>query len=136
MHLCDNRVCCNPAHLQVATIKENNDDCNQKGRRQLPRGEDHFRSVFTNEQIAEALAMRAEGKTATEISKFFGKYRSTVKALLYRNRIEPQPRIVTSQEDIAKALEMYAAGSTAKHIAETMHKNLSTVKSILQRNRS
>ena len=45
MHLCDNRICCNPAHLKVATIKENNQDCQEKGRRNLPPGERHHRAV-------------------------------------------------------------------------------------------
>lgn len=133
MHLCDNRVCCNPAHLQVATIKENNDDCNQKGRRQLPRGEDHFRAVFTNEEAAKILEMRKQGRTATQIANEFGKNRSSVKALLYRNRENKEPRITTSDEDIAKIVQMRQDGCTQKTIAETMQMNLSTVKSILQR---
>lgn len=133
MHLCDNRICCNPAHLQVATIKENNDDCNQKGRRQLPRGEDHFRAVFTNEETAKILEMRKQGKTATQIADEFGKNRSSVKTLLYRNRENKEPRVTTTDEDIAKIVQMRQDGCTQKTIAETMQMNLSTVKSILQR---
>jgi hypothetical protein len=86
MHLCDNRVCCNPAHLQVATIKENNKDCQEKGRRNLPKGEDHFRSVFTNDEIEKILKMRQSGSTATKIAIAMNKNRSTIKSLLYRNR--------------------------------------------------
>jgi hypothetical protein len=86
MHLCDNRICCNPAHLQIATIKENNKDCQEKGRRNLPKGEDHFRSVFTNNEIEKILKMRQSGNTATQIAIAMNKNRSTVKSLLYRNR--------------------------------------------------
>lgn len=86
MHSCDNRACCNPAHLQVATIKENNKDCEKKGRRNLPKGEKHFRAVFTNQEIEKILEMRLSGSTATEISIAMNKNRSTVKSLLWRNR--------------------------------------------------
>ena len=86
MHLCDNRCCCNPAHLRVATIKENNQDCEAKGRRTLPKGEDHFRSVFTNDEIKKILEMRQTGSTATQIAQAMNKNRSTIKSLLWRNR--------------------------------------------------
>jgi len=87
MHLCDNKICCNTAHLQVATIKENNNDCQNKERRNLPKGEDHFRSVFTNDQIKNIIEMRQSGKTATQISVAMNKNRSTVKSLLRRRII-------------------------------------------------
>lgn len=86
MHLCDNRVCCNPAHLQVATIKENNNDCQEKGRRNLPKGENHHRAVFTNDEIEKILKLRQSGSTATQIAIAMNKNRSTIKSLLYRNR--------------------------------------------------
>jgi len=86
MHSCDNRLCCNPAHLKVATLHENNKDCLAKGRRVLPKGEDHHRSVFTNEEIKQILEMRQFGKTAKHIAQTMNKKHSTVKSLLYRNR--------------------------------------------------
>lgn len=86
MHTCDNRLCCNPGHLRVATLKENNHDCDNKGRRIMPKGEDHARSVFTNEEIAQVLEMRKNGQTAKQIAHTMNKNRSTVKSLLWRNR--------------------------------------------------
>lgn len=32
MHTCDNRICVNPSHLRLGTIKDNNDDRIAKGR--------------------------------------------------------------------------------------------------------
>jgi hypothetical protein len=39
MHACDNRLCCNPAHLGLGTLQENVADMVRKGRQ--PRGETH-----------------------------------------------------------------------------------------------
>lgn len=86
MHLCDNRVCCNPAHLKVADIKENNNDCQNKGRRNLRTGADHHRSVFTNDEIDQVIQLRQSGKTATQIANAMNKKRATIKSLLWRKR--------------------------------------------------
>lgn len=37
MHTCDNRLCCNPAHLRAGTQKENIADMDAKGRRPTRR---------------------------------------------------------------------------------------------------
>ena len=37
MHTCDNRLCCNPAHLRLGTQYDNIEDMNRKGRH-VPRG--------------------------------------------------------------------------------------------------
>ena len=54
MHTCDNRICCNPAHLVVGTQKENMDDMRNKGRGcDPPRrvGEASGTSVLNEEQV-------------------------------------------------------------------------------------
>ena len=84
MHLCDNRVCCNPKHLKVADLRENNLDMHQKGRVKHKTGEDHHRSVFTNQQIAQIMDMRNNGKTMREIAIYFDAKISTVKSLIRR----------------------------------------------------
>jgi DNA-binding CsgD family transcriptional regulator len=133
MHLCDNRICCNPAHLKVATIKENNNDCQEKGRRNLPTGERHFRAVFSNQEAFEILELAKQGLSTRRISEKLGKNRSSVKSLLYRHKVDKLTRVTTSDADIAKIVQMRQDGCTQKTIAETMNMNLSTVKSILQR---
>jgi hypothetical protein len=87
MHLCDNRICCNPAHLRVADIKTNNEDCLQKGRRVMPKGENHHRAVFTNDEIQQVLEMRELGQTSKQIAMAMNKKRATIDSLLRRNRL-------------------------------------------------
>ena len=87
MHTCDNRICCNPAHLRVADIKTNNEDCVRKGRRILPRGEDHHRSVFTNDEIRQVLEMRQLKHSARQIAMNLNKKRATIESLLRRTRL-------------------------------------------------
>ena len=84
MHLCDNRVCCNPTHLRVANLRENNLDMHEKGRVKHKTGEDHHRSVFTNTQIDEIMSMRNNGITMSLIAKKMNANKSTVKSLIRR----------------------------------------------------
>lgn len=133
MHSCDNPLCCNPAHLTPATLKENNDDCLAKNRRIMPRGEDHHRAVFSNKETTEILSLAKEGMTARQISEKLNKKRDSIKSLLYRHKVDKLTRVTTSDEQIEKIVQMRQDGCTQKTIADTMQMNLSTVKSILQR---
>jgi len=133
MHSCDNRLCCNPAHLKPATIKDNNNDCQKKGRRNLITGENHHRAVFTNLEAAEIFDLTKQGLSARQIAEKLNKNRDSIKSLLYRNRVEKINRVTTSDDDIAKIVQMRQDKCTQKTIAEIMKMNLSTVKSILQR---
>jgi hypothetical protein len=84
MHLCDNRVCCNPAHLRVANLRENNLDMREKGRVKHKTGEDHHRSVFTNSQIDEIMSLRNNGKTMRMIAEKMTAKLATIKSLIRR----------------------------------------------------
>lgn len=45
MHACDNPPCCNPAHLRLGTVAENNADRHSKGRTVMPtNGPDFWRN--------------------------------------------------------------------------------------------
>jgi len=93
LHTCDNRLCCNPAHLWLGTYRENNRDCLSKGRantargensgsskhpERKPRGTQHFRSKLTDDQ-ARAIRARADaGERLTHIARDFGINSGTV----------------------------------------------------------
>lgn len=57
LHRCDNRKCCNPAHLFEGDALLNNRDCNTKGRRNMLRGEQHQDCVLSDSDILEISKM-------------------------------------------------------------------------------
>lgn len=50
-HRCDNRLCCNPAHLFLGSAQDNTSDAKAKGR--LATGERHGHSVLSARQAIE-----------------------------------------------------------------------------------
>jgi len=60
MHKCDNRLCCNPYHLKLGTIADNNRDSIRKGRN--ARGERNGRSKLTEKQVIEIRDLYKTGK--------------------------------------------------------------------------
>lgn len=59
LHACDNRRCCNPAHLRVGTQRDNMRECSQRGR--IGRGATHGRVKLTAAQVAEIKQLQADG---------------------------------------------------------------------------
>lgn len=53
LHSCDNRICCNPAHLRLGTLSENYADMIERGRFQPKRGESHYRSKLTAADVRQ-----------------------------------------------------------------------------------
>jgi len=60
-HLCDNPPCCNPAHLQVGTTKDNNNDKSSRGRGR--RGH-----KITEDQVREILIAVQNGETRAHLA--------------------------------------------------------------------
>lgn len=88
-HTCDNRPCCNPAHLIVGTDLDNVRDMDSRGRRVvvLPpphHGEDNPQSKLTNAQRAEIVELRMAGESAESLALRFGVNRRTVNRTIRR----------------------------------------------------
>ena len=78
MHLCDNRLCCNPAHLRLGTQAENVKDMRDKGRnvdRPPMLGNAHPRAKITPEIVR---AIRDRTKSAKELKALYGVGKATI----------------------------------------------------------
>lgn len=85
MHTCDNRRCCNPAHLVAGSQAENLRDMREKGRAYTggPKGEAARTAVLTSEQVLQirALSGRFNG---VDLAKQFGVTPSAISSILTR----------------------------------------------------
>jgi len=75
-HTCDNKVCVNPAHLEIGTKSDNGIDASERG--QLPRGSRHHFSVLTEADIPAIRAQLRDGISETQIAADFGVGRSAI----------------------------------------------------------
>ena len=76
MHLCDNPACCNPDHLTLGTVKENNHDAVLKGRSTGPR-----KNALPN-LLDRVELLRQSGKTPEEIAKETGYALVSIRSIL------------------------------------------------------
>ncbi len=80
MHTCDNRPCCNPAHLQEGTVRDNHMDALAKGRGHIPEALRGSASASAKLSAAEhRLLMGMRGAaSAASVAKLFGVHCCTV----------------------------------------------------------
>lgn len=70
MHVCDNKLCCNPAHLVLGTHADNMADMKAKGRRKtINAGAKNGRAKLTSEQVQ---AIRADKRGKRTIAPEYG----------------------------------------------------------------
>ena len=82
-HHCDNKACCNPAHLFLGTIADNFADMDSKGRR--AKGEQNGSAKLTKEQVISIRNEYASGNTTLmALAAKYGVYNSNVHCIITR----------------------------------------------------
>lgn len=71
-HSCDNRPCCNPAHLFLGTHAENSQDASRKGRVFRPLGERAPAAKLLETDIPKIRRLHAAGVSYRTIGDAFG----------------------------------------------------------------
>jgi len=70
LHKCDNRLCCNPDHLELGTHKTNMADC--MARHRISRGNGRPNAKLTPAIVLDMRRMRREGGSWRSIARAFG----------------------------------------------------------------
>jgi len=84
LHQCDNPPCCNPYHLSLGTLKDNSVDAARKGRLGKSRGERHFMTTLTTEQVVNLRKDSAHGMTQPALAKKYSVCNATVHNIVSR----------------------------------------------------
>lgn len=84
LHRCDNPICCNPTHLFLGTVADNNHDSRVKGRN--AKGMKHGRrSRLTPEIVAEIRSKYVKGIHGfKKLAKEYDLYTSTIDRIVNR----------------------------------------------------
>ncbi len=88
LHECDNPPCVNPNHLFLGTYADNAADRDNKGRGKLPgiKGEQHWRSKLTVEDVIEIRSMLSNGCKLAHVAGIFDIAQSTASQIKTRQR--------------------------------------------------
>lgn len=82
-HACDNRLCVEPSHLFLGTVKDNNDDKAAKGRHGMSWRVAHKRKL-SKDQVLEIRRRASEGATCSSMAPEYGVSISTVQRIVKR----------------------------------------------------
>jgi len=86
-HTCNNPSCCNPNHLYLATHAINNKQCRDDKRNNIPRGENHYKTILTNEDILEIrIKYSTNSYTQREMGKEYGVSDKTIDGIVSHRR--------------------------------------------------
>lgn len=81
-HSCDNKVCCNPAHLFLGTNADNQRDASAKGL--LAHGSRHHGAKLTEDDVREIRRRREKGESQYSLARAFGIGRPQIAAITNR----------------------------------------------------
>lgn len=84
LHRCDNRLCCNPKHLFLGSMRTNLLDAYAKGRKQQPKSK-HANAKLTSAQVQEVRSLYDTGKeNQVSLAKRFGISQTTISLIVRR----------------------------------------------------
>lgn len=86
LHRCDNRLCCNLAHLFLGTNRENALDMIGKGRFTPMRGETNGRAKLTISNVQEIRRLRAAGESQRGLGRRFSVSDMTIRRIIAGRR--------------------------------------------------
>lgn len=86
LHRCDNRACCNPAHLFLGTPADNSADMVAKGRSPRTVGERNGRTKLTDSQITQLRGLARRGVPNRSLATMFATPMSTIQNIVKGNR--------------------------------------------------
>lgn len=84
LHACDNPPCCNPHHLFLGTMADNNADMLRKGRQRTPLGEAHPNAKLTEDTVRIIRAEAASGAVHRALARRFSVNHSTIDRIVSR----------------------------------------------------
>lgn len=84
MHLCDNKKCVNPAHLEAGPQAENVRQA--ADRNLLPRGEDKPQRKLNAEDVKQIRALASQGTSMASLAIKYGVCSPTIQAIVHRRK--------------------------------------------------
>jgi len=82
LHTCDNRRCCNPAHLWLGTQADNMADMKAKGRRKnIGLGSANGRAVLNEDDVQVIRQRLRSGESQQRIADAYGVYQTTISGI-------------------------------------------------------
>lgn len=82
-HKCDYPACCNPDHLELGTLADNNSDCVERGRHITPRGHRNGNAKLTSSDVHK---IRNDLRRGNEIALGYGISEAQVSQIKSRKR--------------------------------------------------
>jgi len=148
MHVCDNPPCCNPSHLKLGTIAENNLDRALKGR--SAQGESHGNVHLKRGEVLQIREMHFSGLTIPKLANGFGVGRNTIHDIVTgrtwasvggptvkrrpREELkgEGNPSAKLTKNAVVQIREKYSAGATARELADEFSVTETTIYDIVK----
>ncbi len=85
LHTCDNKPCCNPAHLYIGDYSDNRRDSDIRGR--SLKGAKHPNAMLTDKQVKEI--RKSTNQTLKELSVIYGVHHMTIWRIRNYKRYRP-----------------------------------------------